>query len=64
MTAFPNGKLVRCRWVLCNKRDAQNPDVRARLIACEVNSGSKEDSFYAATPPLEAKKILFTKYAQ
>ena len=22
MKAFPNSKLVRCRWVLCNKRDA------------------------------------------
>ena len=65
MKSFPESKLVRCRWVLCNKGDAQNPDVRARLVACEVNyGGTKEDSFYAATPPLEAKKILFAKYAQ
>ena len=52
MKAFPDSKLVRCRWVLCNKGDAQNPDVRARLVACEVNYSSKEDSFFAATPPL------------
>ena len=64
MKAFLHSKLVRCRWVCCNKGDAQNPDVRARLVACEVNYGSKEDSFYDATPPLEAKKILFAKYAQ
>ena len=64
MKAFPDSKLVRCRWVLCNEGDAQNPDVRARLMACEVNYGNKEDSFYATTPPLEAKNILFAKYAQ
>ena len=64
MKAFPDSRLVRCRWVLCNKGDAQNPDVRARLEACEVNYDNKEDSFYAATPLLEAKNILFAKYAQ
>ena len=42
---FKDAKLVRCRWVLCNKGDAQNPDVGARLVACEVNhDGSKEES--------------------
>ena len=63
MKAFPDSKLVKCRWVLCNKGDAQNLDVWARLVACKVNYGSKADSFYAATPTLEAKKILFAKYA-
>jgi hypothetical protein len=33
-------------------------------VACEVNyGGAKEESFYASTPPLEAKKLLFGKYA-
>ena len=64
MKRYKDHKLVRCRWVLCNKGDAANPDVRARLVACEVNYGTTtEASFYAATPPLEAKKILFAKYA-
>ena len=63
MKAFPHSRLDRCRWVLCNDGDAQNPDVRARLVACKVNYGSQEDSFYAATPPPEVKKILFAKYA-
>ena len=59
-----DSKTVRSRWVLCNKGDAASPDVRARLVACEVNYGTTtEASFYAATPPLEAKKILFAKYA-
>ena len=28
---------VRTKWVLCNKGDEANPDMRARLVACEVN---------------------------
>ena len=64
MKRYKDHKLVRCRWVLCNKGDAASPDVRARLVACEFNYGTTtEASFYAATPPLEAKKILFPKYA-
>ena len=50
--------------MLCNKGDAESPDVRARLVACEVNtSGTKEDSFFASTPPLEAKKLLFSEFS-
>ena len=65
MKNFSDSKLVRCRWVLCNKGDAQQPDVRARLVACEVNfGGTREASFFASPPPLEAKRILFAKYAQ
>ena len=64
MKQLHDAKLVRCRWVLCYKGDAGQPDVRARLVACEVNyGGTKEDNFYAATPPLEAKKMLFAKFA-
>ena len=36
---YEDAKIVRCRWVLCNKGDAHSPDVRARLVACEVNDG-------------------------
>ena len=35
----------------------------ARLVAFEVNTnGTKEDSSFAKTPPLEAKKLLLAKY--
>ena len=63
MKKFKDSKLVGCRWVLCSKGDATTPDVRARLVACEVNHGGKDDSSYASTPPLESKKMLFAKYA-
>ena len=56
---------VRSRWVNCNKGDSEDPDCRARLVACEVNkTGEKNDLFYASTPPLEAKKAMFSRYAQ
>ena len=35
---------VRTRWVLCNKGDNATPDMRARLVACEVNKTGKEDT--------------------
>ena len=59
----PGHVLVKSRWVLCNKGDAEHPDMRARLVACEVNKGQKDAAFYASTPPLESKKLLFSQYA-
>ena len=48
----PEGKLVGCRWVNCNKGDLSEPDVPCRLVAQEVNHGDGPmDAFYAATPP-------------
>ena len=55
-------KVIRTRWVICNKGDATVPDVRARLVACEVNQ-YKSDEFFAATPPLECKRLLFSEFA-
>ena len=45
------------------KGDASNPDMRARLVACEVNKTGKGDAFYALTPPGESKKALLSMYA-
>ena len=55
-------KVVRTRWVICNKGDADEPDIRARLVACEVNQ-YKTDDFFASTPPLEAKRLLLSEMA-
>ena len=55
-------KLVRMRWVICNKGDDNAYDICARLVACEVNT-YKSDEYFASTPPLEAKKLLFSEYA-
>ena len=62
MEKVPGHILVRSRWALCNKGDSDSPDVRARLVSCELNKGDKNDAFSASTPPLEGKRILFARY--
>ena len=60
--ADTDGKIIGSRWVNCNKNDIHDPDVRCRLVAQEVNLHADE-SFYAATPPLEAKRMIFSEFA-
>ena len=48
--------------MISNKGDATAPDVRARYVAQEVNTHD-DASFYAATPPLESKRMLFSQWA-
>ena len=55
-------KIIGTRWVLSNKNDALDPDVRARLVAQEINVFNDE-SAYAATPPLESKRLLLSQWA-
>ena len=60
----PEGKIIGSRFVNCNKGDSEKPDVRCRLVAQEINHGSEGcEDFYAATPPLEAKRLLFSEWA-
>ena len=47
------------RWIDINKGDEVKPKFRSRLVAQEINNDGKE-SIFAATPPLEAKKALFS----
>ena len=50
------------RWVDVNKRDKHSPNIRCRLVAQEVNT-YREDAFFAATPPLEALRLLLSHVA-
>ena len=47
------------RWIDINKGDAENEEYRSRWVAKEIKMDKREDLF-AATPPLEAKKMLFS----
>ena len=47
------------RWIDINKGDDENPEYRSRLVAKEINR-SPSDEMFAATPPLEAEKMLFS----
>ena len=40
---------IRVRWVICNKGDSLNPDIRARLVACELGGARRRRS---PSPPL------------
>ena len=57
-------RLIRTRWVICSKGDGAEPDIRARLVACEVNEhkGSGNHCFFASTPPLGALKLLLSDF--
>ena len=59
----PKGKITGTRWITSNKGDANEPDVRCRLVAQEVAHGDADPSFYSATPPLENKRLLFSQWA-
>ena len=48
---------VRC--IDINKGDESNPNYRSRLVAREINT-HKRDDLFAATPPLEALKLILS----
>ena len=50
---------IKTKWVHINKGDEVNMELRSRLVAKEIKLDNRMDLF-AATPPLEAKKILFS----
>jgi len=50
------------RWVDCNKGDQQKPDVRSRWVAKDI-ARYKSDEFFAATPPLEAMRLIVSEAA-
>ena len=51
--------LVRTKWIDINKGDRARPEYRSRLVAMEIATGKRDDLF-AATPPLEAIKVLLS----
>ena len=56
-TKSGKGKIIKGRWIDVNKGDSQNPDYRSRFVGKEFNTGV-DSSLFAATPPLEALKLL------
>ena len=50
---------IKVRWIDINKGDNLNPDYRSRLVAKEIKQYNRDDLF-AATPPLEALKMLIS----
>ena len=50
---------VGTKWLETNKGDEEHYNIRARLVAQEYTKG-KLEAIFAATPPLEAKKMLLS----
>ena len=42
MKAVLDYMLVRSRWVMANKGDSKEPNVRARLVGCEINKAARK----------------------
>ena len=52
------------RWVDVNKGAPDRMEVRSRLVARDFKAGDKDrDDLFAETPPLEAKRMLFSRAA-
>ena len=52
-------KPIGVKWVDVNKGDERRPEYRSRLVAKEIKR-DKREYLFAATPPLEALKILLS----
>ena len=55
-------KIVKTRWLDINKGDSEQPKYRSRFVGKEFNDGP-QDGLFAATPPLEALKLLISELA-
>ena len=55
-------KPIQVRWIDINKGDVKHPNYRSRLAAKEINTYKRQDLF-AATPPLEAVKMILSMTA-
>jgi hypothetical protein len=52
------------RWVDVNKADEGGMEVRCRLVARDFRGADRgRDDLFAATPPLEAKRMLLSRAA-
>ena len=53
-------KPISIKWVYVNKGDDRCPNYRARLVARQMEKWNEASDAFAGTPPLEAKKMLFS----
>lgn len=52
-------KVIKSRWIDINTGDDSNPIYRSRLVGKEFND-KELDGLFAATPPLEALRLLLS----
>ena len=56
-------KIINTKWLDVNKGDAENLNIRARLVGCEFAT-EKRDDLFAATPPLESLRMILSIWLQ
>ena len=56
------GKTIQTRWIDINKGDEEKTNYRSRLVGKEFRT-HPDDSLYAATPPLEALRLIVSRAA-
>ena len=56
-------KIIQTRWIDINKGNAEEPNYRSRLVGKEFNDGQHYKGLFAATPPLEALRLLISEAA-
>eukprot|EP00973_Karenia_brevis_P018497 2535639-Karenia_brevis.AAC.1 len=57
-------KIIQLRWIDTNKGTEESPQVRSRLVAKDFKQGGEvRHDLFAATPPLEALKVLLSHLA-
>ena len=62
--ASGKGKVIQGRWIDVSKASSETPDYRSRYVGKEFNKGQAATAdLYAATPPLEALKLLISSAA-
>ena len=60
-TSATGKRPIGVRWIDINKGDDLVPECRSRIVAQEIKANDiYRDDLFAATPPLEAKKMLFS----
>ena len=50
---------VSTKWLDTNKGDSAHPNIRSRVVAREI-AHERDTAMFAATPPLEANKLLYS----
>ena len=50
---------ISTKWIDTNKGDVVHPNIRSRFVAREI-AHDKDTAMFAATPPLEANKLLYS----
>ena len=53
-------KVIKTSWLDINKGDKWNPNYRSRFVAKEFNNSGSCARWFAATPPLEALKLIIS----